>query len=361
MVRPRTGVDTGGILVPGHREGLANVVLDVRRPSVTGAAIRFDQDRRDQVRNTHPVDQTFVTVVLCTSARRTLLTRCLASLAALEDDHHEVLIVENTRRPVAPGMATGRARWVHEPRLGLDFARNRALVEARGDIVAFVDDDCEVDAGWLTKIRESFADPSVACVTGRVPPASLASPSQRWFERLTGFDRGPEPIRFSAERGFPVMPNEAGRLGTGCNMAFRKKVFDLIGGFDPALDTRPLISGGGDLDIFARVLEAGGIVEYAPGAIVRHHHRRTLRALVRQLFGYGLAVGALSMKYLIEGRARPRDVLRFQRDFFRWLFGRRGGSRLLGMTLRVVEVLGDLAGPFVYLVVRRRNGRPAPL
>jgi GT2 family glycosyltransferase len=307
------------------------------------------------------VDTSFITVVLCTRARRALLAQCLASLRDLRDDNHEILVVENDEEPVASNLASGKVRWTHEPRPGLAFARNRGIAEAKGDIIVFVDDDCEVDAEWLAHLRAAFRDPDVTCVTGRVVPASLARPSQRWFERLAGFDRGTDTMRFSVVPGDVVMPNEAGQLGTGCNMAFRRDVFTRVGTFDPALDTPALIRGGGDLDMFARVLEGREVVDYAPGAIVRHHHRTTLVALAKQLFGYGVGIGALCTKYRIEGRADLRDVARVQRSFLRWTFRPTTGRRLVGASLGLIEVVGDVVGVVAYPFVRRRNGRSSQL
>jgi GT2 family glycosyltransferase len=303
-----------------------------------------------------------VTVILCTRGRRGLLDRCLASLRSLDDPNYEVLVVENDAVPGAADVAGANVRWVHEPRAGLAFARNRGIKEAgRGGVVAFVDDDCEVDPRWLTELRAGFVDPSVACVTGRARAASIERRSERWFERLASFDRGPEPAHFLPEPGQTVMPHRAALLGTGCNMAFRRDVFDRVGLFDTALDTPSLIRGGGDLDMFARVLEATEPAVYVPTAIVRHHHRRTIPSVARQLFGYGVGLGALSIKYLLERRADRREVLAFQSEFIRAMFRRRnrGGNRVLSIALIVFEIAGDVVGPIAYLVVRRRNRRLA--
>jgi GT2 family glycosyltransferase len=334
-----------------------------------GIADAAHPTERDAVEDVHPdvvwaeaTDEPLVTVILCTRARRSLLERCLASLQMLKDPNHEILVVENDDVPSASDVAGGNVRWVHERRPGLAFARNTGVREARGDIVAFVDDDCEVDERWLTELRAGFSDPTVTCVTGRVIAADWSRRSQRWFERISSFDRGTQPARFHFERASAVMPHEGAMLGTGCNMAFRRDVFDRVGLFDTALDTPSLIRGGGDLDMFVRVLEGAEAVVYRPGAVVRHHHRETLSALARQLFGYGVGIGALSSKYLLERRSSWRTVLEFQAVLVRWLVDagwRRGGSRILGVSLLLFELAGDLIGPFAYIVVRRRNRRLA--
>jgi hypothetical protein len=228
--------------------------------------------------------------------------------------------------------------------------------------VAFVDDDCEVDPRWLSELRAGFDDPTVSCVTGRVVAADTSRRAQRWFELLTSFDRGAEPARFRIDRGAAVMPHEAAMLGTGCNMAFRRNVFDRIGLFDLALDTPSLIRGGGDLDMFVRLLEAAESAVYRPTALVHHHHRETMSALARQLFGYGVGIGALSSKYVLDRRSRWSTVLDFQSMLVRWMADgawKRGGSRTIGVSLMMLQLVGDLIGPFAYVIVRRRHRRSA--
>lgn len=301
-----------------------------------------------------------ISVVVCSRGRRDSLHRCLASLQKVEDDEHEIIVVDNHGTPtiVAHGE---RVRLVHEPRRGLDFARNRGIVEARGEIVAYVDDDCEVEPSWLGEVRAAFSDPSVACVTGRVVAASLQRPSHRIFESLMSFDRGVDRARFVRAPGSLVTPAEPGRLGTGCNMAFRKTVFDRVGLFDEALDMGTLVGGGGDLDMFARVMSSGLVVVYEPSALVRHHHRDTLTALARQMFGYGVAFSAVIIK-LASNTPRPRaSFLTFQRAWLRWIFSRLTyvprRRRAAGGPFVALAVLGSAYGPVAYALSRRRARR----
>ena len=75
-----------------------------------------------------------------------------------------------------------RWRYVCEPQPGLDRARNRAIAESRGEIVAFTDDDVEVDPGWVRAAAIHFANPEVMAVTGLVEPAELETRAQERFE-----------------------------------------------------------------------------------------------------------------------------------------------------------------------------------
>ncbi|HEU5085477.1 MAG TPA: glycosyltransferase family A protein, partial [Acidimicrobiales bacterium] len=304
-----------------------------------------------------------ISVVLCTRDRPEHLARCLASLSALADDHHEIIVVDNHERPtVDPTALPARARVVHEPRRGLDVARNRGLAEATGTVVAYVDDDCEVDPHWLTALRVGFADAQVQAVTGRVRPASLATPSQRWFEAHFSFDRGPHAQRFTPWDRRPWYPMWSGGIGAGCNMAFRRDELLAAGGFDEALDMGTRIGGGGDLDAFVRVLDRGSVIAYRPDALVWHHHRATERDVTRQFLGYGVAVGALLAKSVLHRPGHRLTAVRFFVDRLRigvrLARASRSGAHGLPVRLVVVDLLGQLAGPLVYLAVGARSSAP---
>jgi GT2 family glycosyltransferase len=252
-----------------------------------------------------------MSIALCTAGRRPeLLRRSLASLIAQDDPSFEVLVVENAAVPTLdPATLPSGVRYVHEPRIGLDVARNRAIAEAAGDLIAFTDDDCEADPAWASAVRDAFSD-GADCVTGRVVAASTSLPTERWFEARFSFDRGTAARTFRAVdvgAGVPFCPWE---VGTGCNMAFRRGVVESVGGFDERLDMGTPIGGAGDLDLFARLLVAGRSVRYEPDALVWHHHRTTAGALRRQFLGYGATFSALGMLAVRRWPQWRRAVLR---------------------------------------------------
>lgn len=298
-----------------------------------------------------------VTVVVCTRDRPLQLARCLRSLERVRDDDHEVLVVDNHATPtVDPGALPPGARLVHEPRRGLDVARNRGTVEAAGDVIAYIDDDCEADPHWLDALRAALADPDVGAVTGRVRPAHLTLPTERAFEAAFSFDRGPERRRFTPWDDRPWYPLWAGPVGTGCNMAFRWETLVDVGGFDELLDVGSSIGGGGDLDAFARLLDRGVLVEYAPDALVWHHHRRNQEALEEQFRGYGESVGALLMKAVLDRPGlrvtavryfgeRLANGLRLERDA-------RDGASVVTVPLARTFLRGQLRGPARYVRAR---------
>lgn len=312
-----------------------------------------------------------VTVAVCTRDRTEDLKRCLDSLALLDHPPHEVLVVDNApatdETRILVERRGGAVRYVREPRPGLDWARNRAIAEATGDVVAFTDDDVLVDRRWVRALAGAFAgDPAVAAVTGLVLPAELDTEAQVLFERYRSFGRGFQRRRVAAtNRNGPLAGRYglAGDYGTGANMAFRRAVFDRIGPFDPALDVGTPARGGGDLEMFFRLLKEGHALVYEPSAIVRHRHRRTLPELRRQIADHGVSFSVYMVR---SGLAYREERLAFARLALWWYAktafrvlrpkaAPAGALRALGL----VELQGCVRGLGRYPAARRAAARVA--
>lgn len=267
----------------------------------------------------------------------------------------ELLVVDNapasdaTRELVA---SFAGVRYALEPRPGLDFARNRALAEARGDFVAYVDDDATVDPEWLTGLAEALTEnPDAAAVTGLVLPSELETPAQIVFEGRGGFRRGFEKLRYEGEYrpGNPVYPCGAGIFGAGANMVVRRDVALQLGGFDEALDTGPPLPGGGDLDMFYRVIRGGFPLVYEPRMLAFHRHRRAYRALRRQYWTWGTGFMAFVAKtYRVDPEQRPK-LRRLIRWWFEYQSRELARSVVRRNPLTPDLVLAELAGGVVGL------------
>src|SRR5262245_41854295 len=116
------------------------------------------------------------TVAICTRNRAALLEETVGhAVAEARRSDGEALVVDNASTDATPALLADlerrhapTLRTVREPELGLSAARNRALAEARGPVVAFLDDDALPCAGWLARLCEPYRDPGVACVGGRI-------------------------------------------------------------------------------------------------------------------------------------------------------------------------------------------------
>jgi GT2 family glycosyltransferase len=267
-----------------------------------------------------------------------------------------------------------RVRWVHEPRQGLSFARNAGLAAARGEIVVFTDDDVLVDRHWVARLVAAFdAAAGVACVTGAILPAEQETQAQVWLEEYGGFHKGFSREVFNAtthRRDTPLYPYDSGQFGSGANMAFRVRALQELGGFAVDLGAGTPAHGGEDLDVLRRTISAGHTVVYEPSALMWHHHRRSLEALRRQMYRYGVGLTATVTKWVLEDRQVAADVARLlPRGLFHVAAPgstkNQGKSTTFPGALTRLELAGMAAGPVAYLrsryVVRRRTATvPGP-
>jgi GT2 family glycosyltransferase len=315
---------------------------------------------REEMAPPFPTTVPSVTVAICTKDRPNDLAILLKSLqtsipaAARRNVAMEIMVVDNapsddrTRQTVLSFPGT---RYAQEPKTGLNFARNRAVLEARGDWVAFMDDDVSADAGWL----DGFLDAAVAyadagCITGLVLPLELETEAQILFEkrggfRVMGFQRAVHRPFCEGKRFYPCFP---GLFGTGANMAVRRDVVRALGGFDEALDTGAPLPGGGDLDMFYRTIRAGYALVYEPSALVFHRHRRKMKELRRQYWSWGLGFMSFAAKsYRTDPPARRHLRRAINGEFKRPLF-QLGKSLLrrdgVSSALVLAQLWGCMAG-----------------
>ncbi|HKK17056.1 MAG TPA: glycosyltransferase [Opitutales bacterium] len=325
----------------------------------------------DELLGTPPADykgpMPSVTVAVCTRDRTSGLAKCLDSLVLLDYPDLELLVVDNAPSDDATEkLVRGRypdVRYVCEPRPGLDWARNRAIAEADGEIIAYTDDDAAADPQWVTALARVFAEhPEVMAVTGLVVPLELETEAQIRFEQYGGFGRGfaREWFRLDARAGADGSHIGAGRFGTGANMAYRRSVFEHIGTFDPALDVGTETNGGGDLEMFFRVLQEGYTLVYEPSAVIRHRHRRSYGELRTQLTNHGIGLYSFFVR---SARFYPDMRLRIIRFGLWWLWWWDVRRLLIGFArpARMPRdlILAELYGAFTGLTRYRKARKSA--
>ncbi|MEM7028487.1 MAG: glycosyltransferase [Chloroflexota bacterium] len=304
------------------------------------------------------IDLPKVTVAICTRNRTEDLARCLEALLQLPDEGQEVLVIDNNPSTDATEELLrqyDQIRYIRDDRPGLNNARNRALYEAKHEIVAFLDDDTVPDVNWLRTLSSNYDDPFVMCVTGLVMPFELETEAQEWFEHFISFTRGFRRKVF--ERAFHRSFG-AGRCGVGANMSVRRSVLEVIGPFDPALDAGTPTYSGGDNEMFLRILSSGYRIVYDPAALIWHRHRSTWAELCHQMYGYGVGNCATwTRKLLID---RDFSVLRnarktVQRRLAELCYALLRRPDHLPLDLIVAMLLGYVKGPWAYFVSRRQN------
>jgi glycosyltransferase involved in cell wall biosynthesis len=231
-----------------------------------------------------------ISTIICTYNRANLIhnaieTACEA-LSHVGSNRCEVLIVDNnstddTKKII--NILQNSYPFLHylvETKQGLSYARNKGIREANGDIIAFLDDDVKVDKNWATNLANYFNDPKVMCVGGRILPW-WESPPPKWlddsyFEMLALLDLGDSSIVLDRPHLW------------GANLAFRKKVFDQYGYFDPHIGrTGKKLLSGEETKIIQTLLQNNQVVYYAPDAVLHHfvpNERMTPRYLIKYSF-----------------------------------------------------------------------------
>src|SRR5262249_46123062 len=149
---------------------------------------------------------------------------------------------------------------------GKSFALNAGIAAARGNVLAFVDDDVLVDSNWVVQLAAPFIISDCAGVGGRVLPV-WNSPQPEWLQ-LSG------PYKLCSVLAMFDLGDEDGILTKpplGTNMAFRREVFQQYGGF--RTDLGPTIGSeirGEDSEFYRRLVAGGEFLVYRPEAVVYH-------------------------------------------------------------------------------------------
>jgi len=204
-----------------------------------------------------------VSILVCSRGRRSALEQLVLTLRNIDTPHRkEIVVVEETDNPYP---LTG-VRYISHPisNRGFPYARNLAVANASGDLLVFLDDDCVISNSWLNHLLKPFEDPSVVGVQGgvAVPESSGAI---GWAESMLGFPGG--GLRRVCQARSKLQ--ETKEIST-LNCAYRKWVFDKIGGFDESL-----FHGGEDYLFAKKACEQGKCV-FVPDAMVFHHPRGNL-------------------------------------------------------------------------------------
>lgn len=216
-----------------------------------------------------------ISVAICSYNRARFIIKALDSLFNQDFDKKdfEVIVVDNNStdntltvlKEYQEKHPDYNFRFYTEKQQGVAYTRNRGAKEAKGSIVAYLDDDSIAQPGWLNTIYIFFANhPEVYSTGGKIIPYFLTDIpnwySKYFFGLIGNFDQGAQVKQLTGQR-YPC----------GANMAFRKEVFEEIGYFNTDLGR----SGKGLLaneekDIYLRILSAGKKVYYLPSVQVLH-------------------------------------------------------------------------------------------
>lgn len=209
----------------------------------------------------------------------------------------DIWVIDNNSNDATPDTVSqfvaaspNRIHYLFEPVPGKSVALNRGIRKSSGDVVVFTDDDCIPDPCWLENIAREFScRPELGILGGRI---ELYNPQDL-----------PITIRTSGERRLLSNAADVFSFIAGCNMAVRRGVLDLVGGFDTRLGPgAPRVTAAEDPDYIYRAFRKEVRIEYVPDVLVFHNHGRRSANDARNLRRHYLrGRGAFYAKHVLEG------------------------------------------------------------
>lgn len=245
-----------------------------------------------------------VSVLICTYNRASLLATTLESLGACEPPPggFEVLVVDNASTDSTEAVVEARRanypvplRYIFEGRPGKSHALNTGLAATAADIILFTDDDIEVPPRWIAECCRALDDRSdVDYVGGPVRPL-WQTPPPAWFPLSNGNLWGTVAVLNYGDRPFVFEDRHVVPLGV--NMAVRRRVVQIVGGFNPDFGRKGRsLLGQEQAEFFCRTRAAGLRGLYVPDMWLYHHvpaERLTRRYFWRWWFWKGISKARL--------------------------------------------------------------------
>ncbi|MFZ0698792.1 MAG: glycosyltransferase [Thermoplasmata archaeon] len=239
----------------------------------------------------------------------------------VQESPFEIIFVDALSRDRSFDIAQEYARRVPGSMLAFQrygsrgVGRNAGVAFARGEFVAFIDGDCVPDPAWLAALRRELRQADV--VAGRTEPIGRVRYGA--LERIELYQKGSDVT-------YP-----------SCNLAYRRVLFEQLGGFDPRFITAE------DIDLNLRAVRRGATIRYAPDAIVYHQMRTTVIRFLYQAFWNGYGRKQLTEKHgSLWSDYRPRRLFRRQRGAMAWL---RLSAAAFGYSARIVGGRGSRLTP----------------
>lgn len=289
----------------------------------------------------------YVSIVICTFNRSEYIRPCVSSLReqTYPKDRYEIIVVDDASTDETGKITAieGATLIRHEANRGISAARNTGIAAAKGEIIAFIDDDAIADPHWLAYLVQPFADPGVTASGGR----TFAYKTDRLAERYLSateygnpaslsFGRSKNPLwRFAVYIKSMFVPVSVAsspievQAVFGLNCAYRASTLRAIGGFDETLFTDE------DSELSTRLRATGARIMFIPTATITHRHRESLAKLIRQTY--------LRAENTVRYYAKEKKVL----PIFPFPLFYIAVALILMITAPVIGILFIVIGPLI--------------
>jgi glycosyltransferase involved in cell wall biosynthesis len=259
-------------------------------------------------------------IVIATHNRAADLRGTLGSLAMLQTRKPwEVIVVDNNSRDSTPSVVRELTtsypvalRYLFEPVPGRSAALNTGIAAAQGSVIVTTDDDVRVEPDWLDHaghaidaLRCDYVGGRVLPIWGAPRPSWLPDRPSRHWAVIALLDYGPDPIELTT------------RMPLGVNMAFRREVFDMVGGWDPRVGRKAGTLLGQEVREWCIRARARGVRGcYAPELVVRHiipASRLTKRYFRRWFYWRGISRALLYQQQGLDMESPQETAIDFSR------------------------------------------------
>lgn len=232
-----------------------------------------------------------IDIFVCTHNRHKELVECLKSIKKLKSEF-SLFVIDSSDKKLSKSYQKLVDKYIYDKSLKpLSKKRNLAIESSTSEFIAFTDDDCIVDKGWIVELLKGFKDKKIACVTGLTLPFKGYESTN--YEKRYSFGKIGKKEKVIEKK----LINNLWRIGHGNNMAFRKEVFKKIGLFDEALGVGSEGLAGEDTDMFYRIIKNGYKIVYNPNAIIYHKHLVKDEELPKIAYRNGFAIKKIVMKH----------------------------------------------------------------
>lgn len=250
------------------------------------------------------------TIIIPTYERPEKLKTCLLSLSCLDypRDRFEVVIVDDGGESPLKDVVAAFADRLHlilvrQQNTGPAAARNAGAVHAKGEFLAFLDDDCEAAPDWLDALAKQFMMTPACIIGGRIINRLSDNPYSTTSQLVIDI----------VYRHYNANPYRA-RFFASNNLAIPSKHFREIGGFDSRFRTSE------DRELCDRWLHHGFQMIFLPEAVIYHAHDLTFLQFCKQHFNYGRGAHRCHKVWTKRGSGSFRAEFRFHLNFRNWLF-----------------------------------------
>lgn len=218
-----------------------------------------------------------VSIIIPVHNRPKDLYRCLRSIDQLKYPRYklETIVVDDASTDHTARVASlqGAKLLSMSKNRGASFCRNRGAKAAKGELLAFVDSDCQVSPNWLRELVPSFQNRAVVILGGSIDGYYQCGSLDKYEHVKSSLRMGNRLRRSDVDDKSFYVPS--------CNMLIRRDEFLECGGFNEGLQV------GEDVDLCWRLQDMGHLLEYRPSGSVLHRHRTKWKSFCDRRFDYG--------------------------------------------------------------------------